>query len=357
MKKLLALGIWCLWCFSCAPLTLPESQLVQASTPADTIAAGTAAVSALDHYLHLKSLQGDTTGVSRPYIAVLPFSDESGFRQGVWDVEHEMAHLLSAKMAIQPEWHAVPYEAVAQVVGKSRKIKKDQALLAGRRLEADFVIMARLLDYDLRRLSVGDPMLGGYKSYAGVAEIELRVLRVHDESEFDLLHTRKEFIDRDLGLDLLGKPRDRDLQFVNLDKIPFGSADFDSTAIGEATQDAMGELVNKLIEMIKPSGLHLEGELAQILSVYGDEIYINIGSENGLHSGYRFGVYPAPERSSSEMLDALKRVALVEVKEVIGARLSRVTVLEGKEWIKVGDRLQLIQDDEESTGPQKGKAE
>ncbi|MBI2505377.1 MAG: hypothetical protein HYW07_19360 [Candidatus Latescibacteria bacterium] len=355
MKRLLA--VWCLLCCSCAPLILPESQLAPAGSPADTAAVDTAAISALEQYLHRKQLQADTSAMARPYIAVLPFADESGFREGVWDVEHEMARLLSAEMAIQPEWHAVPYEAVAEVVGKSRKIKKEQALLAGRRLEADFVIMGRLLDYDLRRLSVGDPMLGGYKSYAGVAEMELRVLRVHDETEFDLLHTRRETIDRGLGLDLLGKPRDRDLQFVNLAKIPFGSADFDSTAIGEATQEAMGELVNKLIEMIKPSGLHLEGELAQILSVYGDEIYINVGSENGLHSGYRFGVYPAPERASAEMLDALKRVALVEVKEVIGARLSSVAVLGGKEWIRVGDRLQLIEDEEESTDPEEEKAQ
>ena len=357
MTRFLTFGAWCLLYFGCAPLTLPESVLPAAGPGDSQAAADTAAVSALEHYLHLRRLQVDTTSAARPYIAVLPFADESGFREGVWDVEHDMARLLNAKMAIQADWHAVPYEVMAEVVGKSSKIKREQALLAGRRLEADFVIMGRLLDYDLRRLSVGDPMLGGYKSYAGVAELELRVLRVHDESEFDLLHTRKETIDRGLGLDLLGKPRDRDLQFVNLAKIPFGSADFDSTAIGQATKEAMGELINKLIEMIKPSGLHLDGELAQILSVYGDEIYINIGSENGLHSGYRFGVHPGVERASAELVDALKRVALVEVKEVIGASLASVRVLEGKEWIKVGDRLQLIQDEQESAEPEKEKAQ
>lgn len=357
MKISLALSACCLLGFGCAPLTLPESPLPEAGAAADQVGADTAAVSALECYLHLRHLQADTTAAARPYIAVLPFADESGFREGVWDVEHEMARLLSAKMALQPDWHAVPYEAVVEVVGKSRKIKKDQALLAGRRLEADFAIMGRLLDYDLRRLSVGDPMLGGYKSYAGIAEVELRVLRVHDESEFDVLHTRKESIDRGLGLDLLGKPRDRDLQFVNLSKIPFGSTDFDSTAIGEATQEAMVELINKLIEMVKPSGLRLEGELPQILSVYGDEIYINIGSENGLHSGYRFGVYPGVERATAEMLDALRRVALVEVKEVIGARLASVRVLDGREWIKVGDRLQLIQEEQEPTEPERENAQ
>ena len=353
MKSVLTLGALGLFFFSCAPLTQPQSRSAQAASDVGSTTADTVAVSAREQYLHRKHLLADTSGVARPYIAVLPFTDESGFREGVWDVEHEMARLLSAKMAIQPDWHAVPYEAVAEVVGKSRKIKKDQALLAGRRLEADLVIMGRLVDYDLRRLTVGDPMLGGYKSYAGVAKIELRVLRVHDESEFDLLSTDKEIVDRGVGLDLMGKPRDKDLQFVNLAKIPFGSDDFASTAIGQATMAGIDELVNKLIEMIKPSGLHLDGELAQILSLYGDEIYVNIGSENGLHSGYRFGVYPAPERANAEMIDVLKRVGMVAVKEVIGARLSSVVVLEGKEWIKVGDRLQLIENDEEPTDQQK----
>lgn len=352
MTKPLVLVLWCLLGLGCAPLTLPAPP-VDLAAVADSAAADTVVVSPLARYLELRRANPDSAAALRPYIAVLPFADDSGFREGVWDVEHEMARLLSARMAAQPEWHSVPYAAVAEVVGKTRKLKKEQALLAGRRLEADFVIMARLQDYDLRRLSVGDPMLGGYKSYAGVAEIELRVLRVHDETEFDLLHTRKETIDRGVGLDLFGKPRDRDLQFVNLAKIPFGSADFDSTAIGMATQDAMGELINKLVEMIKPSGLHLDGELAQILSVYGDEIYINIGSENGLHSGYRFGVYPGVERVTTEMLDGLRRVAVVEVKEVIGARLASVVVLEGKEWIRVGDRLQLIQEEQDSNDPQK----
>ncbi|MBM3279145.1 MAG: hypothetical protein FJY95_13835 [Candidatus Handelsmanbacteria bacterium] len=355
MKSVFVIALWGMLGIGCAPLTLPAPPATGAV--ADSAAADSAPVSALERYLHLRQLKTDSTAVVLPYMAVLPFADQSGFREGVWDVEHEMARLLSARMSLQPDWHTVPYEAVGEVVGKTRKIKQEQALLAGRRLEADFVILGRLLDYDLRRLSVGDPMLGGYKSYAGVAEIELRVLRVHDESEFDLLRTRKETIDRGVGLDLFGKPRDRDLQFVNLGKIPFGSPDFDSTAIGEATRETMSELINRLIEMIKPSGLRLEGELAQILSVYGDEVYINIGSENGLHSGYRFGVYPGVERVASEVLDGLRRVAVVQVKEVIGARLASVLVLEGKEWIKAGDRLQLIQGEEEPTDPQEEKAQ
>lgn len=354
MKRSAALtALYLLWC-SCAPLTLQESPPASATGAAVPSAADTVKVSALDQYLHRRGLMAaDSSAAARPYIAVLPFLDESGFRQGVWDVEHEMPRLLTAEMAVQPDWHTVPYEAVAEVVGKTKRLHPEQALLAGRRLEADFVVLGKLKDYDMRRLSVGDPMLGGYKSYSGVADIELRVLRVHDQTEFDVLHTNKETIDRGLGLDLLGKPRDKDLQFINLDKIPFGSEDFASTAIGQATMEAMDELVNKLIEMLKPSGLNLNGELAQILSVHGDEVYVNIGSENGLHRGYRFEVFPDPGRAPGDSLDVLQRIGVVEVEEVIGARLSSVRVVEGKEGLRAGDRLKLLGEEQQPGGGEK----
>ena len=51
----------------------------------------------------------------------------------------------------------------------------EQALAIGRKLGADFVIMGLLQDYDMRRLSVGDPLVGGYKSYSAVAQMRVEI--------------------------------------------------------------------------------------------------------------------------------------------------------------------------------------
>lgn len=328
------------FCWSCAPLTPPE---ISSSAPGGEGDKEEEEISsALDRYLHFRRLSADPTAATRPYIAVLPFVDKSGFRKGVWDLEWEMARLLSGEMAAFPEWQVVPHKAVNEVAGKSGKPDLTAAIEFGRALEADIVLLGIIQDYNLERLSVGDPMLGGYKSYSGIAKLELRAVRVDDQSEVGMVEAERELVDRDLGLDLLGKPRDQDLQFAGLQQVAFGGEEFRSTVLGQATIEAIDELLQKLVQQVRPQALNLGGQPAELLSVYGTDVYINIGSENRLRVGYRFEVLPGSQRVRQEGVDPLLRIGVVEVQEIIGARLSSVRVLEGENSIRAGDRLRLM---------------
>ena len=295
----------------------------------------------LAQYLHRRELTADTTAVPAQYIAVMPLENQSGFRKGIWELEKEMGALLSERMADSPDWRVVPFEVVAALVSEQKKVKTERALEVGRLVEADIVLLGVIKDYDLSRVTVGDPMLGGYKSYSGTAELELQAMDVKNGSELGTIHTRQESVDRGLGLDLLGRPRDQDLQFMKLHQLEFGSEEFQATAIGQVTLSAMQDLVLKLEQLIKPSDLDLGGEAPEVLSVFGEEVYINIGSENKLRPAYRFEVYPGPDRIEKEGLDAGRRIGVVEVREIIGARLSSVRVVEGEGRITAGDRLRL----------------
>ena len=295
----------------------------------------------LDQFLHRKQLTADSTAVPLQYIVVMPLKNQSGFRKGIWDLEQEMAAMLSEKMADSPDWRVVPYEVAAAFVGDQKEVKPERAVEVGRLVEADIVLVGAIKDYDLSRVTVGDPMLGGYKSYSGTAEFELQALEVKSGSELGAIHTKQESVDRGLGLDLLGRPRDQDIQFMKLHQLEFGSEEFLATAIGQVTVSAMQDLVLKMAQLIKPSELELTGEAPKVLSVFGAEVYINIGSENKLRPAYRFEVYPGPERVEGEGMDAGKRIGVVEVREIIGARLSSVRVVEGEGRIKAGDRLRL----------------
>ena len=128
---------------------------------------------ALAKYLRIKALVPDTTSIPLPYVVIVPFANESSFRKGVWDLEGEMASLLSKKMDNSPDWHIVPWRVVAEVTDSKGKLSKEEALGVGRQAEANIVLNGRILEYDLSRVTVGDPMVGGYKSYSGVAELEL----------------------------------------------------------------------------------------------------------------------------------------------------------------------------------------
>jgi len=90
--------------------------------------------------------------------------------------------------------------------------------------------------------------------------------------------------------------------------------------------------------LFQPEELKLDGRMAEVLSVSGEDVYVNIGSENGLRAGYRFAIYPGLSRADG----ASGRIGVIEVQEVIGARLSSVRVLEGAGRIRAGDRLSSL---------------
>ena len=276
-----------------------------------------------------------------PYIAVMPFRDESGFRPDVWKVGTGLASLLSGEMNAISAWQVVPYEVVEKVLGDKKSLGEAAALAMGRELRADIVLTGVVEDYDMRRLSVGDPLLGGYKSYSGIAQLRVWGWRVSDGSALGEIEVSRELVDRDLGLDLLGKPRSQDENFTGLKGVVYGSELFRKTLIGRATLEAVDVVLVQMVDWMRPEGVSL-GESPEILSLYGSDVYVNIGSENGLHSGFRFAVFPAAERVRTTGVAAAERVGVVEVIEIIGARLSSVRILEGGGAILPGDRLKLV---------------
>jgi hypothetical protein len=282
----------------------------------------------------------DPASYYRPWIAVLPFDGKSGFRDGVWDLRNEPARLLADEMERSVAWRVVPYAAVVEVVGAPpRRWEEQHVRQIIDALEADMVLTGDLLDYNMERMTVGDPLIGGYKAYKGTAELEVQLIRA-DNQRIGNAHSQQESLDRGVALDLLGKPREQDRQFAGLGQMEYGSKEFRSTAIGQATIAAMDEVIQQLAQLARPQGIQVSSGAAQILSVLGDELFVNVGSENGVHKGYRFAVYPSHQHV--EGLDPDHRIAIVEVEDIIGARVSRVIALSGGGSIGVGDRLELI---------------
>jgi TolB-like protein len=327
-----------LW--SCAPLTRPPAP--DAPTAESTSSPVT---SALQDYLSRRSLDADAQP-TRPHIAVLPFVDESGFRQGIWDLENEMARFMATSMVIFRDWQVVPHDAVQEALSERREIASpDAARALGERVMADIVVRGTIREFNMGRFTVGDPLLGGYKSYQGIAGLEVSALRVADGSEIAAVEATRETVNRDLGLDLFGKPREQDVQFTQLSQTAFGSEEFRATVLGEATVEAMEELLARLAAAIRPGALHLSGRIPTIVSADG-EVYINIGSENGVRVGYVFAVFPGLDRVRENDMDRMQQIGTVVVDAVIGARLSSVRVVERADLIAAGDRLQL-QDQED----------
>ena len=72
-------------------------------------------------------------------------------------------------------------------------------------------------------------------------------------------------------------------------------------------------------------------------------LFIDFGSESGVRAGYRFVVYPGLQRVQQEGADAQMPLGLIEVQEIVGARLSSVRVLKGRDYMRAGDRLKALE--------------
>ena len=344
IQQLLKLSFVVLLAFNGLGCSAVSSYLAGLSAEA-TAATGENLGATVRAYLAEREATPDTAEVYLPYIALLPFLDDSGFLHE-WDLEDEMAGLLTVEMGKKSNWRMVPYtvvlDAMATLPSRERR-DNDEASEVGEVLKADFVGRGTVLDYNFERLQIGEAMIGGYKSFKGTAEMQVTLVRVRDRTSLEPVRVLREILDRGLGIDLLGRPRKQDLQFAGLRSMDFGSEDFLATAIGQATVEAMAALVDGLDLEIRPSGVNLDGTIARILSVQEEEIFINIGSKNGVHIGYRFRVLPARARALDNALDPAASIATLEVIDIIGGRLSRVSRISETVDIAAGDRLQYIE--------------
>ncbi len=149
-----------------------------------------------------------------------------------------------------------------------------------------------------------------------------------------------------------------------LNKIEFGSEQYDKTLFGMATDEALYKVVLALRENIGPAlpgaettvrdnvskprqpssqARVIQGSIVYVDSKDPENTYINIGSDKGVTPNQELKVYTAEsliDPDTGEVLGVIpKTVGIIKVVEVQTDRLSRVEIIEGFGTIKKGDRV------------------
>ena len=149
-----------------------------------------------------------------------------------------------------------------------------------------------------------------------------------------------------------------------LNKIEFGSEQYDKTLFGMATDEALYKVVSALRENIGPAlpgaettvrdnvskprqpssqARVIQGSIVYVDSKDPENTYINIGSDKGVTPNQELKVYTAEsliDPDTGEVLGVIpKTVGIIKVVEVQTDRLSRVEIIEGFGTIKKGDRV------------------
>ncbi|MCZ6681326.1 MAG: hypothetical protein O7E52_29265 [Candidatus Poribacteria bacterium] len=151
-----------------------------------------------------------------------------------------------------------------------------------------------------------------------------------------------------------------------LNRIEFGSAEYDRTLFGLVTDEALAKVVLALRENIGPGAIAsgtvqqadaggsgasaaqanaIGGTIIYVDAENPEKTYINIGSAKGIAVSQRLRVYtdePLIDPDTGDVLGVVaKPVGVVEVVEISSDRLSKVRVVEGFGTIKKGDRVRI----------------
>ena len=281
-------------------------------------------------------------------VVILPFYDDSGYR-GPWQLHYEVPEMLG-DMIIDDYFYVVPMDSVIEaMVTKKKKstltkffnlfrnIKVEQKLLSdlevvtvGRKFDADYAIFGIIDEFKFKRQGAGDVIIGGYKSYQAKVELNgVRVLRVSDGTPLGTVRGVAEKNERGLGLEIMGKPRKRDLEFYSLDSLDFRSKRFLNTLMGQATIEALNKVQKEVRAIITlPDTAWYAEKKFRVVSSSDGIISINAGSADGIRAGDKFRVFA----SESGIL-----VGKINVTTVWADHLSKAEVLEGRDAIRDDD--------------------
>lgn len=285
-------------------------------------------------------------------VVFLPFYDESGYR-GPWELRYEIPEMLGDMLGGADDYfYIIPMDtvknamikpevesAVKKFFGLFRNKKNPQKILTDsevlsvvRRLGGDIAITGIVAAFNMRRFGGGEPMIGGYKSYTTKVEIEqVRILRVSDGRPLGTVRGAETKNTRGLGLELFGKPRQMDLEFLAVDSLDFGSKRYLGTMWGQTTIEALNK-VNKEIRTIiaKPDSNWFIMKKFKVISIDAGNVIINAGSGDGITPGDRFIVFAS---------ESGVRVGKINIMTVWSEHVSRAEILEGRDEIRPDDTI------------------
>lgn len=285
-------------------------------------------------------------------VVFLPFYDESGY-VGPWDLSHEIPGMLGDMLGGADDYfEVVPMDTVRAVMPpepkknlirrffalfsnkkKSQRTLTDNEVLSiARRLGADYAITGLVEDFNMKRTGGGEPMIGGYKSYTTKVSIEqVRVLRVSDGRPLGTVRGEENKNTRGLGLELFGKPRQMDLEFISMDSLDFGSRRFLNTMWGQTAIEALNTVNKELRSVVaRPDSSWFVSRNFKVISIDSGNAIINAGSADGVNPGDRFIVYAAESGA---------RVGKINVLTVWSDHVSRAEILEGRDEIRSDDSI------------------
>lgn len=314
------------------------------------------------------------TGTGYSQFLFTPFENESSYK-GTWNLSQEIPNYIAAYLREFYKVNVLSSTAFLSLVEKeniSELETRDFQTITSIANEIGFkyFVTGKINDFNIARFTAGESNIAGYEAYSCGIAISVQIFDIPTNTSAYSGHIESSISNKGLGLNLFGGQSDEKKQYLALNKIRFGSEEFNKTIVGETmitlcedlTSDIKSsnkeilfpkrepkkqiELEDKTLDEFQLKMEIIKGQLLTYDETTG-EAFINLGSSSNIKVGDELTVYAQADSlfdpATNEFLGLSDRsISTLEIVEIRGEKLSLAVIKNNREQVRKGMEVRKV---------------
>ena len=303
-----------------------------------------------------------------------PFENESSYK-GTWNLSQEIPNYIAAYLREFYKVNVLSSTAFLSLVEKNNINETEahdfQAITSiANEIDFGYFVIGKVNDFDIARFSAGESNIAGYEAYSCEISISLQIFDLSKNTIAFAGNVESTVSNKGLGLNLFGGSSDEKKQYLALNKIRFGSEEFNKTIVGETMLILCEELAldikssnkeilfpkresKKQIELedktLDEFQLKIEIKKGQLLTYdeSSGEAFINLGFSSNINVGDELSIYAQADSLfdpiTQEFLGLSDRsISTLEIVEIRDEKLSLAVVKNNREQVRKGMEVRKL---------------
>ena len=303
-----------------------------------------------------------------------PFENESSYK-GTWNLSQEIPNYIAAYLREFYKVNVLSSTAFLSLVEKNNINETEahdfQAITSiANEIDFGYFVTGKVNDFDIARFSAGESNIAGYEAYSCEISISLQIFDLSMNTIAFAGNVESSVSNKGLGLNLFGGSSDEKKQYLALNKIRFGSEEFNKTIVGETMlilcEDLALDIKSSKKEILFPKReskkqieledktldefqLKIEIKKGQLLTYdeSSGEAFINLGFSSNINVGDELSIYAQADSLFDPITQEFlglsdKSISTLEIVEIRDEKLSLAVVKNNREQVRKGMEVRKL---------------
>lgn len=303
-----------------------------------------------------------------------PFENESSYK-GTWNLSQEIPNYIAAYLREFYKVNVLSSTAFLSLVEKNNINETEahdfQAITSiANEIDFGYFVIGKVNDFDIARFSAGESNIAGYEAYSCEISISLQIFDLSMNTIAFAGNVESSVSNKGLGLNLFGGSSDEKKQYLALNKIRFGSEEFNKTIVGETMlilcEDLALDIKSSNKEILFPKReskkqieledktldefqLKIEIKIGQLLAYdeSSGEAFINLGFSSNINVGDELSIYAQADSLFDPITQEFlglsdKSISTLEIVEIRDEKLSLAVVKNNREQVRKGMEVRKL---------------